>query len=57
MALAGHDVRRDDRLGGCHYGSWTGHSLADAAKEPLWRVMQDDPGTTTFPMTCTPPIR
>src|SRR6478609_975880 len=49
VALAGHDVDRDDRLGECHYGGWTGRSLADAAKEPLWRVVQDDPGSATFP--------
>ena len=49
VALAGHDVGRDDRLGECHYGGWTGRSLADAAKEPLWRVVQDDPGAATFP--------
>ena len=49
VALAGHDVGRDDRLGECHYGGWTGRSLAEAAKEPLWRVVQDDPGAATFP--------
>src|SRR6478752_4546670 len=49
VALAGLDVGLDDRLGECHYGGWTGRSLADAAKEPLWRVVQDDPGAATFP--------
>jgi len=49
VALAGHDVAHDDRLGECHYGGWTGRSLAEAAKEPLWRVVQDDPGAATFP--------
>jgi len=49
VALAGHDVRHDDRLGECHYGAWTGRSLAEAAKEPLWRVVQDDPVAATFP--------
>ena len=49
VALAGHDVGRDDRLGECHYGGWTGRSLAEAAKDDLWRVVQDDPGAATFP--------
>lgn len=49
LALAGHDVAHDDRLGECHYGAWTGRSLADAAKDDLWRVVQDDPGAATFP--------
>lgn len=39
----------DERLGECHYGAWTGRRLADAAKDPLWRVIQDDPATATFP--------
>ena len=45
----GHDVVADDRLGECHYGAWTGRPLAEAAKEDLWRVVQDDPGAATFP--------
>lgn len=39
----------DDRLGETHYGAWTGRRLSDLATEPLWRVIQDDPGTATFP--------
>jgi probable phosphomutase (TIGR03848 family) len=49
VALAGHDVGQDDRLGECHYGGWTGLKLADAAKEDLWRVVQDDPASAAFP--------
>lgn len=49
VALAGHDITRDDRLGECHYGGWTGRSLAEAAKDDLWRVVQDDPAAATFP--------
>ena len=49
VALAGHDVGRDDRLGECHYGGWTGRTLAEAAKDDLWRVVQDDPASATFP--------
>ena len=49
LALPDHPVDTDDRLGECHYGGWTGRSLADAAKDPLWRVVQDDPANATFP--------
>ena len=49
VALDGRAVDVDDRLGECHYGGWTGRALADAAKDPLWRVVQDDPASATFP--------
>lgn len=39
----------DDRLGECHYGDWTGRSLKELAKEPLWRVVQAHPSAVTFP--------
>jgi probable phosphomutase (TIGR03848 family) len=39
----------DDRVGECRYGDWTGKPLADLAKEPLWRVVQDHPSAATFP--------
>jgi len=49
VALAGREVTCDERLGECHYGGWTGRRLADAAKDELWRVVQDDPASATFP--------
>jgi probable phosphomutase (TIGR03848 family) len=49
VALERHVVHRDDRLGECHYGGWTGWRLADAAKDPLWRVVLDDPASAVFP--------
>jgi probable phosphomutase (TIGR03848 family) len=49
LALPGHEVVADERLGECHYGAWTGLTLAEAAKDELWRVVQDDPGAATFP--------
>ncbi|MBM6399606.1 MSMEG_4193 family putative phosphomutase [Phycicoccus sonneratiae] len=49
IALPGLDPSTDDRLGECHYGGWTGRPLAEAAKDPLWRVIQDDPASATFP--------
>lgn len=39
----------DDRLGECHYGSWTGRSLKELVKDPLWRVIQVHPSGVTFP--------
>ena len=40
---------RDDRLGECGYGDWTGRPLKELAKEPLWRVVQAHPSAATFP--------
>ena len=48
-ALADVTVRTDERLGECHYGAWTGGSLQDLAKEPLWRTVQDHPSAARFP--------
>jgi probable phosphomutase (TIGR03848 family) len=39
----------DDRLGEARYGSWTGRSLKELAKEPLWRAVQAHPSAVTFP--------
>ncbi|WP_030055572.1 MULTISPECIES: histidine phosphatase family protein [Streptomyces] len=39
----------DERLGECHYGEWTGRSLAELAKEPLWRTVQDHAAAAAFP--------
>jgi probable phosphomutase (TIGR03848 family) len=39
----------DDRLGECRYGDWTGRTLKELAKEPLWRVVQAHPSAVTFP--------
>jgi probable phosphomutase (TIGR03848 family) len=42
-------VVRDDRIGECHYGEWTGQPLKRLAREPLWRVVQSHPGAARFP--------
>jgi probable phosphomutase (TIGR03848 family) len=39
----------DERLGECHYGEWTGRPLAELAKEPLWRTVQDHAAAAAFP--------
>jgi probable phosphomutase (TIGR03848 family) len=48
-ALADVTVRTDERLGECRYGAWTGGSLKELAKEPLWRTVQDQPSAVRFP--------
>ncbi|WP_018156135.1 MSMEG_4193 family putative phosphomutase [Demetria terragena] len=48
-----NEVETDDDLGECRYGGWTGKSLSDLAKEPLWRVVQDHPSGATFPPDAT----
>jgi 2,3-bisphosphoglycerate-dependent phosphoglycerate mutase len=42
-------VRTDERLGECRYGAWTGGSLKELAKEPLWRTVQNQPSAARFP--------
>jgi probable phosphomutase (TIGR03848 family) len=42
-------VSSDERLGECRYGAWTGGSLEELAKEPLWRTVQDHPSAARFP--------
>ncbi|MEV0531097.1 histidine phosphatase family protein [Kitasatospora sp. NPDC050463] len=42
-------LAEDERLGECHYGEWTGRPLAELAKEPLWRTVQDHPAAAAFP--------
>lgn len=48
-ALGGVPVTTDDAIGECWYGGWTGRSLAELAKEPLWRTVQDQPSAARFP--------
>jgi probable phosphomutase (TIGR03848 family) len=48
-ALDDIPVSTDDRLGECHYGAWTGGSLKELAKKPLWRIVQDQPSAARFP--------
>jgi len=47
----GHPVglELDERLGEVRFGEWTGRSLRDLAKEPLWRVVQAHPSAAVFP--------
>jgi probable phosphomutase (TIGR03848 family) len=49
--VAGRDVevQSDDRLGEARYGDWTGRTIKDLAKEPLWKVVQQHPSAAVFP--------
>jgi probable phosphomutase (TIGR03848 family) len=43
------EVSVDERLGECRYGDWTGRTLKELAKDPLWRVVQVHPSAARFP--------
>lgn len=45
----GLEVGIDDRLVEVDYGSWTGRTIGELVKEPLWRVVQDHPSAAVFP--------
>ena len=42
-------VATDDRLGEARYGDWTGRTIKELSKEPLWRVVQQHPSAAVFP--------
>lgn len=52
-ALAGHPsaprAQVDRALVECGYGDWTGRTLKELAKEPLWRTVQSQPSAVRFP--------
>lgn len=43
------DAAVDDRLAECDYGSWTGKTLKELAKDPVWRTVQTQPSAARFP--------
>ncbi|HOF63085.1 MAG TPA: MSMEG_4193 family putative phosphomutase [Dermatophilaceae bacterium] len=45
----GPRVTTHDGLAECRYGAWSGRSLAELAKEPLWSVVQHQPSAAVFP--------
>jgi probable phosphomutase (TIGR03848 family) len=42
-------LQTDDRFGEARYGDWTGRTLKELAKEPLWKVVQLHPSAAVFP--------
>ena len=45
----GFDVQTDDRFGEARYGDWTGRTIKELVKEPLWKVVQQHPSAAVFP--------
>ena len=43
------EVQSDDRLGEARYGDWTGRTIKDLVKDPLWKVVQQHPSAAVFP--------
>lgn len=39
----------DERIIEVDYGSWTGRTIGDLVKEPLWAVVQQQPSAAVFP--------
>src|SRR5687768_16717463 len=39
----------DERLVECGYGEWTGRALAELARQPLWKVVQQHASAVRFP--------
>ncbi len=42
-------VEPEEGLGECRYGAWTGRPIAELAKDPLWRTVQERPSEASFP--------
>jgi probable phosphomutase (TIGR03848 family) len=42
-------VQTDERLGEARYGDWTGRTIKELSKEPLWKVVQQHPSAAVFP--------
>jgi probable phosphomutase (TIGR03848 family) len=48
-ANRGLSITVDERIGECRYGDWTGQELKVLAKDPLWKVVQNNPSAVVFP--------
>lgn len=48
-AHPGIAAEQDRRLGECDYGEWSGRSLKELARDPLWKVVQSHPTAAAFP--------
>jgi probable phosphomutase (TIGR03848 family) len=43
------EIQLDDRIVECDYGDWTGKPLKDLARDPVWKVVQQQPSAARFP--------
>ncbi|MDH6246110.1 histidine phosphatase family protein [Mycobacterium sp. OTB74] len=48
-AALGIEPAVDERLTEVDYGAWTGRTLGELVKEPLWAVVQQQPSAAVFP--------
>ena len=39
----------DERIVECRYGEWTGKAIKDLAKDPMWKIVQQQPSAAVFP--------
>ena len=51
------DWHVDDRLVECRYGDWTGKAIKDLVKEPMWKIVQQQPSAAIFPGPEGEPLR
>lgn len=49
QALGGADIVVDEALAEVDYGEWSGRTLAELAREELWRIVQAHPSAARFP--------
>ncbi|MEP6853341.1 MAG: MSMEG_4193 family putative phosphomutase [bacterium] len=55
IAAAQREAGRDpawhveDRIVECRYGDWTGQAISALAKDPMWKVVQQQPSAAVFP--------
>lgn len=47
----------DARLVECRYGDWTGKAIKDLVKDPMWKVVQQQPSAAVFPGPEGEPLR
>ncbi|CAJ1502199.1 histidine phosphatase family protein [[Mycobacterium] burgundiense] len=43
------DPTVDERISEVDYGAWTGRAIGELVKEPLWKVVQQQPSAAIFP--------
>ena len=49
VSVLGIEAEIDERLIEVDYGTWTGRTLTDLAKEHIWSVVQQHPSSASFP--------
>ncbi|MDQ6937438.1 MAG: MSMEG_4193 family putative phosphomutase [Actinomycetota bacterium] len=39
----------EERIVECRYGDWTGQAISALAKDPMWKIVQQEPSAAVFP--------